>query len=101
MSTLLVSLGYENENLKYTFECMYAKWCNAPVVDQNDILHVLVYTSKNHLATDILMPFLSFSDRLLQGGYFIFPKKCVGDSAQNMLNFSSRCSSSLRELSPQ
>ena len=49
----------------------------------------LSYWSKPYFACKILMPFLNFSDNLLQDNYIIYQKKCwwFWDSAQNMLNF--------------
>ena len=48
-------------------------WAN----DQNIILHVLINNSRTAWPTEISMPFLSFSDKLLHDTYVIFQKKCL------------------------
>ena len=50
----------------------FGRLCSSWVIDQNNILNVLINNSRSAWPTKIAMPFLSFSDNLLQDAYIIF-----------------------------
>ena len=67
---ILKHIVWENSNMALNF---FSRPRGSWVIDQNDVLHVSTNNSITVWDTEILMPFLRFSDNLLQdnSSYFV------------------------------
>ena len=81
---LTTTINCFNKKVVFILNCLCQYKCEEPlkrsvlsgswVIDQNNILHVLINNSRTAWPTEVLMPFLSSSENLLQDAYIIFQK---------------------------
>ena len=63
---------WEIQKQHWNFSRPIGSW----VIDWNNILHILIINTRIAWPTEIWMVILSFLDKLIQGAYYYFTRKC-------------------------